>query len=122
MRAVRTLTAALLLAGVAAPAAAGEANVLDVAVTKTGETYRFEVTVYHADTGWEHYADAWDIVGPDGTVIDTRILAHPHVDEQPFRRSLTGVTIPPGVTEVTIRARDSEHGYGGRALTVAVPE
>ena len=42
------------------------------------------VTVQHADTGWDHYADAWEVLAPDGTVLGTRTLLHPHTDEQPF--------------------------------------
>jgi hypothetical protein len=103
-------------------AAAGEADVVEAEVTAAGDgTYRFDVTVQHADTGWDHYADGWDVVAPDGTVLGTRTLLHPHENEQPFTRSLTGVAIPDGVTEVTIRAHDSVDGYGGKELTVALP-
>jgi len=100
-------------------ALAGEADVLAVEAALAGDgTYRFDVTVEHADTGWEHYADAWEVVAPDGTVLGTRTLLHPHVDEQPFTRSLTGVAIPDGTTEVTIRAHDSVDGLGGKEVTV----
>jgi hypothetical protein len=103
-------------------AGGGEADVLEVRATPTGDgTWRFDVTVQHADTGWDHYADAWDVLAPDGAVLGTRTLLHPHTEEQPFTRSLTGVRIPDGVTEVTVRANDSVHGHGGKALTVAVP-
>jgi hypothetical protein len=103
-------------------AGAGEAEVLAVTATPTGEdTYRLDVTVQHADTGWDHYADKWEVLAPDGAVLATRTLLHPHTDEQPFTRSLTGVAIPAGIAAVTVRAHDSVHGYGGSALTVAVP-
>ena len=103
-------------------ASAGEADVLDVTAAPTGDgSYRFEVAVRHADAGWDHYADAFEVVAPYGAVLATRTLLHPHTDEQPFTRSLTGVTIPAGVTEVTVRAHDSVHGHGGKALTVTVP-
>lgn len=103
-------------------AAGGEADILDVKMTPGADgTWRFDVTVQHADTGWDHYADAWEVLAPDGTVLGTRTLLHPHVNEQPFTRSLTGVRIPDGVTEVTVRAHDSVHGHGGNILTVAVP-
>jgi len=102
------------------PAAiAGEADIVGVEAHESGGKWRFEVTVRHDDTGWHHYADKWDIVGPDGTVYGTRVLAHPHVDEQPFTRSLSGVEIPEGVEEVEIRAHDSVHGYGG--ITMKIP-
>ena len=100
-------------------AAGGEADVLEVKVTPGADgAWRFDVTVQHADTGWDHYADAWEVLAPDGTVLGTRTLLHPHVDEQPFTRSLTGLQIPDGVTEVTVRAHDSVHGHGGREAVV----
>jgi hypothetical protein len=117
---MRRLTAALLLS--AAPAAAGEADVLSVEATRVGAAWRFTVTVAHADEGWEHYADAWEVRGPDGTVYGTRELLHPHVAEQPFTRSLSGVAIPEGVGEVTVRARDSVHGWGGATVTLRLDD
>lgn len=73
-------------------ALAGEADVVAVEVTRQ-ESGRFEfsVAVRHADAGWEHYADKWDVAAPDGTVLGTRVLVHPHDNEQPFTRSLSGV-------------------------------
>lgn len=50
-----------------------------------------------------------------------RELAHPHVHEQPFTRSLDGVEIPEGVEKVTIRAHDSVHEYGGEEIDAVVP-
>ncbi len=84
-------------------------------------TYAFAVTVRSADTGWEKYADAWQVLGPDDDVLGTRELAHPHVDEQPFTRSLDGVEVPAGVDEVTVRARDSVEGWCGASLAVVLP-
>ena len=78
------------------------------------------MTVRHADTGWDHYANRWDVLAPDGTILGTRTLFHPHENEQPFTRSLTGVSIPDGVTSVTIRAHDSLHGASGREFTVGI--
>jgi hypothetical protein len=101
---------------------AGEADITNVGVVKlTDGTYRFDVTLSHTDEGWDHYADRWDVVGPDNTVLGTRTLYHPHVDEQPFTRSLSGVKIPGGIKEVTIRAHDSVHEYGGTVFTVVLP-
>ena len=85
---------------------AGEADIVDVQVSRSVDgTWRFDVAVRHADTGWDHYADAFEVVAPDGTVLGTRTLLHPHVDEQPFTRSLSGVAIPGGTAEVTVRPR-----------------
>lgn len=106
---------------IAAVAEAGEPAVTEATATVSGATWRFDVTVVHGDTGWEHYADAWRVVGPDGTVYGTRTLLHPHVNEQPFTRSLSGVAIPDTVDSVTIEARDSVHGWGSTTIVVRLP-
>lgn len=115
------LSIAMLCAFGGVAAQAGGADVVGVKVNKTGDTFSFDVTVRHGDTGWKHYANKWEVVGPDGKVLGTRTLFHPHVEEQPFTRSLGSVRIPAGVKQVTIRAYDSEHGAGGKEMTVAVP-
>ncbi|MBV0913101.1 hypothetical protein [Anianabacter salinae] len=102
----------------AAPALAGEAVVVDAAATAQGDTWRFDVSVRHADEGWDHYAGAWAVELEDGTVVGTRELLHPHVDEQPFTRSLGGVMVPEGTATVYLRARDTVHGWSGGRLAV----
>jgi hypothetical protein len=112
----------------------GNADVLHVRAVQTagpspdsgqGSTWTFHVTVQHPDTGWEDYADGWDVLTPDGTVLKpepdspfTRLLLHPHVNEQPFTRSQSGIVIPPDVTQVRVRAHDLANGYGGREVLV----
>ena len=88
---------------------------------KEAGIFNIEATVQHSDEGWEHYADKWDVLDEKGTVLATRVLHHPHVDEQPFTRGLSGVKIPEGVAEIRVRAHDSVHGYGGRIVSVEVP-
>ncbi len=105
----------------AAPALAGEADVIAAEATRSGDAWRFSATVRHGDEGWAHYADAWRVVGPDGTVHGVRELLHPHVTEQPFTRSLSGVVIPEHVDRVTVEARDSVHGWGGATVEVILP-
>lgn len=103
-------------------AQAGEADVLSAEIRlEPGGLYTVHVEVEHADDGWDHYADAWQVVAPDGAVLATRRLAHPHVNEQPFIRSKSGIEIPDGIETVTIRARGLVHGFGGREVQVTVP-
>jgi len=118
---MRSVVTFIILVLFAFPALAGPADVLKVEARSSGGGWSFDVTVAHADTGWEHYADAWRVVGPDGTVYGTRTLLHPHVGEQPFTRSLSGVEIPEILQVVTVEAHDSEHGWGGAAVEVALP-
>lgn len=103
-------------------AIAGESDVVDVSVTAQGDDrFRFDVTVKHADEGWDHYADIWEVVGADGAVYGQRVLAHPHVNEQPFTRSQSGIEIPADVSEVTVRSGDTVHGLGGKEMLVKLP-
>ncbi len=105
----------------AAQAQAGKPEVVDAKARVVGGGYGFSVTVRHADEGWKHYADRWEIIGPENRVLGVRVLLHPHVNEQPFTRSLSGVTIPPDVKAVTIRVHDLKHGYGKKGFTLALP-
>ena len=99
-------------------AVAGQARITDVSVTNNNGSFRFDVTLEHADSGWDHYADGWEVVSPAGDVLGKRVLAHPHVNEQPFTRSLSGVQIPQDVKKVSIRAHDSVHGYNKEMFEV----
>ncbi|MEO0360324.1 MAG: hypothetical protein AAF322_04410 [Pseudomonadota bacterium] len=119
----KTLAAAALALALAhpAPAPAGEADVVAAEARQVGATWTFTVTVRHDDEGWSHYADAWRVVAPDGTVLGERKLLHPHETEQPFTRSLSGVSIPDDVDVVTIEAHDNVHGWGGAAIETPLP-
>lgn len=115
------IAAGVILA--ASPAVlAGEGDVVEVEAIRAGNgSFRFNVTVRHGDEGWNHYPDRWDVAAPDGTVLASRVLLHPHETEQPFTRSLGGVTIPEGIERVTVRAHDTVHAYGGTELEVELP-
>ena len=104
----------------------GNADVVFVrAAEQSDGSWTFDVTVTHPDTGWDNYADGWDVYLEDGTVLKpdtsspfTRLLVHPHVGEQPFTRSQSGIVIPKGVTAVYVRAHDIVDGWGGREVKV----
>jgi hypothetical protein len=119
----KLLIATIMMLNVASPCWAGKADVIDVkvAVERPG-VYRFDVTVRSDDKGWHKYADKFDVVAPDGRVLGTRVLLHPHEDEQPFTRDLDSVAVPTGLTEVIIRAHDKVEGYGGKEFTVKLPK
>ncbi len=100
------------------PVFADEPVITDVAVKKVGMVWNFKVTVEHPDTGWDHYADGWEILDSNGKQIGYRKLLHPHVEEQPFTRSLTGVVIPDGTREVFVRAKCSVDGWSSEKIRV----
>ncbi len=101
-------------------AGAGCADVIAATITDSTDGFTVAATVRSADTGWDKYADAWEIRGPDGAVLGERVLAHPHENEQPFTRSLSGVQIPQDVAEVTVAARDSVLGFCGEVFVMEV--
>jgi hypothetical protein len=107
---------------------AGKADVLDAKArcrpapgNRPASICQFTVTIKHADAGWDHYANRYEIVAPGGDVLSTRVLRHPHVDEQPFTRSQSRVRIPHETTSVEVRAGDLVHGLGGTTVEVVVP-
>ncbi|MFN3210388.1 MAG: hypothetical protein ACE369_15555 [Roseovarius sp.] len=108
---MKRLAAYFLAALLATPALAGEPEILDVTVEKAGMVWNINVTIRHDDTGWDHYADGWEVLDASGTRLGYRELMHPHVNEQPFTRSLSGVVIPDGTREIFVRAHCSVDGW-----------
>ena len=104
---------AALTAGTAALADAP--TITKVEASRAGMGWRFDVTLAHPDTGWDHYADGWELIDEAGNQIAYRELMHPHVEEQPFTRSLRNVMLPDGLRTLWVRAKCSqrwlEHEY-----------
>ncbi|MCI4660606.1 MAG: hypothetical protein MRY63_02125 [Neomegalonema sp.] len=103
-----------------ASALAGDVEVVAVTphLAADGASWTFDVTLRHGDTGWEHYADAWEVLTPQGEILATRVLHHPHENEQPFTRSLSGIAIPEDLCMVMVRGHDKVHGYSSAPLSV----
>lgn len=119
---LRFMSAGALLIGLnmaAGTAFAGEADVLKAVASEQGSgNWRFDVTIRSNDKGWDYYCDRFEIVGPAGKVLGTRILVHPHETEQPFTRSISSVKVPPGIDAVTVRAAMKPSGAGGETVSV----
>lgn len=112
-----------LTAGGAGTAAADAPRVVAAEASPNGDgSYTVSATIRHADTGWEHYADGFTVLTPDGRVLAHRVLYHPHVDEQPFTRSIDGVRVPAGFRTVIVRAHDKVHGDGKETATAVLPD
>ncbi len=111
------------LAMAAAGARAGEVEIRHARLEASGpDAYRVSVTLRHGDTGWDHYADEWRLVTPEGEVLGRRVLHHPHVEEQPFTRSLGRVTLPPDASVIFVEAHDKVHGWSDDRLRVDLRE
>ncbi len=116
------LSLAVLIILIPVGAWADKPRVVDARVEKSSVGFHFSVTLTHADHGWEHYADRWQVLDSTGRVLGERVLLHPHDDEQPFTRSLRDVKVPEGIRMVYLRARDSVHGFGELFGPVPLPE
>ncbi|SCZ69325.1 hypothetical protein SAMN04488118_10926 [Epibacterium ulvae] len=107
-----------LFALCATPILADAPKIEGVQAQKNGAAWTFSVTLSHPDTGWDHYADGWRVLDMEGNVLATRVLHHPHVNEQPFTRSQSGIDIPKGADQVQIQARDNLDGWATETVVV----
>ena len=87
-----------------------------VAANLRGST--MHVTIRHADSGWEHFADGWDVATIKGVPLGYRELTHPHVNEQPFTRALGGLFIPTGTTQLLVRTHCLVDGWNSDSFVV----
>ena len=138
------LTAAFLVAGACANSAgsgkttdaaaapdAGDpyANVVAVMPSGTDGSYTFNVTVESADIDCSQYANYWEVLSADGTLIYRRILDHSHTDangttdpDQPgntFTRDGGPVAVSAD-QRVIVRAHINRGGYHGQVMAGSV--
>lgn len=98
-----------------------KASIVSVSVSGNENKYTFSVGVSSPETGCDQYADWWEVITTEGELIYRRILAHSHVDEQPFVRSGGPVTIT-SHQQVYIRAHMNSSGYGTIVFLGAVAD
>jgi hypothetical protein len=88
------------------------AHVLETTFNKTAPgIYTVSATIRHHDTGWDNYADAFEVKGKD-VQNGLRVLTHPHETKQ-FTRSQSGV-VAKGL--VWVEAKDNVEGLGGSKI------
>jgi len=108
----------LLLLGCPFATLADEVKIEHTVFQKRGDAWTVETTLRHGDTGWDHYADIWRLVDDAGKELGKRVLLHPHENEQPFTRSLHGITIPSDTQIVYVEAHDTVHGWSQQRIRV----
>lgn len=97
---------------------ASDIDIVKVVLTKQSGTWRADVTIKHNDTGWKHYVDAWRLVDEKGNEISKRTLYHPHVNEQPFTRSLNSFHIPKDKKILYVEAHDLNRGWDTKKIMI----
>lgn len=116
---LKTLILSITFLIISSTANANEVEITDVKIHQSSDkTWTFAVTLKHADEGWDHYANEWQVIAPDNKILATRTLYHPHVDEQPFTRNTSGVKIPDNMESVRVIAKDTVHGLSKKAMEV----
>jgi hypothetical protein len=100
------------------------------AVDATGDAgaYTIAVTLRSQDVDCDQYADWWEVLTPEGSLVYRRILDHSHPHEQPFTRDGGPVEVT-ATDPLIVRGHFHPTGYGGAAMSgtvakgfVAAPE
>ena len=120
---LKKLSLGLISLSLASSLYANDVNILAADLKHQGNnTWSLSVTLKHDDTGWDHYADNWRLVDSQGKVLGDRVLYHPHVNEQPFTRSLNGIQIPAAKLNtgetLYVEAHDKVHGWTKKRLAL----
>ena len=97
---------------------ANEVEIVKVELEPSANRWTFHVALSHEDTGWDHFADGWRIVDSKGNELGYRKLWHPHVEEQPFTRTLANVLVPEGTNIIFIEAHDKVHGWAKKKVKI----
>lgn len=119
LKAIKRIIVSMLFMAISASLQANEVEIVNVVAHQSSDkTWTFAVTLKHADTGWDHYANEWQVIAPDNKILATRTLYHPHVEEQPFTRNTSGVKIPANMETVRIIAKDTVHGLSKTAMQI----
>ncbi|WP_159090871.1 hypothetical protein [Aquimarina aquimarini] len=93
-----------------------QAEIISVTVSGDEGNYSFAVGIKSPDKGCEQYADWWEVISDEGALLYRRILAHSHVNEQPFVRSGGPIAINKEQT-VYIRVHMNTSGYSDKVFT-----
>ncbi len=100
---------------VATPPGTQLADVVSVRVGGSEGAYEFDVGVRSPDLDCTRYANWWEVIRPDGSLVYRRVLNHSHADEQPFIRDGGPIAVSAS-EQLIVRAHLHPNGYGGAAL------
>ena len=98
-----------------------QADVTAVSTKGVEHYYHFSVSIKSDETGCDQYANWWEVLSEQGTLLYRRILIHSHPDMQPFTRSGGYVKIKKEDI-VYVRAHMNTLGYGGAVFKGSVKD
>ena len=95
------------------------AKIVSVDVSGSENAFTFSVGVSSPDTGCDQYSNWWEVISENGELMYRRILAHSHVNEQPFVRSGGSVNIVNDQV-VIVRVHMNTSGYSTKTFKGSV--
>lgn len=108
---------------------AAYAHVTAISATGSDGAYTFSVSIESADIDCTQFADSWEVLSEDGSLLYRRILEHSHTDENgttdadapgnTFTRDGGPIAIDASRI-VVVRAHMNTTGYNGRAMRGSV--
>lgn len=102
--------------------AASWVNIIEVVTSGNEGGYTFDVTIESSDLDCTQFADWWEVITEDGTLVYRRILTHPHTEGMsgnPVTRGGGPVAITADQT-VIIRGHMNNAGYIGLPMRGSV--
>lgn len=92
------------------------ADVVSVTASGADGAWTVAVGLRSEETGCDQYANWWEVLRMDGTLVYRRILDHSHPDEQPFVRDGGPVAVRAD-EPVVVRGHMVPTGYGGALMS-----
>ena len=117
---MRQISYSLAAALVAMPLVADEPRIRDATACKSGMSWRVDVTLEHPDSGWDHYADGWEVLDADGNRLGYRGCITRMSTSSPLPARSPISTCPTARAKIHIRAHCSVDGWGEETFRIDI--
>ena len=114
------LFAATTALSAALPALADEVEIRMVQAMQSDGLWKFEITVYHPDSGDEHMYSSIAIFTPDETQIGYADVPTPSIGADHVTTQVLNVAIPEDVEYIVIRGKCSDYGWTHDGIIIAL--
>jgi len=117
---VKTLITFLIALTTALPTLADEVEIRMVQAMQSNGLWKFEITVYHPDTGANHMYNSVAIFTPDETQIGYADVPMPSVGADHVTTQVLDVKIPEDVEYILIKGKCSDYGWTHEGVIIAL--